>query len=296
LKKHGETYLVDEPVTKSRLFRLLQAPLLVYVGFCGLVGACQRSLIYHPTRQPEAVMIRDAHAEHCEPWRDAGNAIIGWKSVRKAGEPAAPNRLLVFSGNAGSALDRSYYVRGFEHYAGGEKWEVYLFEYPGYGARDGRISESSFIAAGEKALQALAAADSRPIYLLGESLGSGLACALAQRQPAQVAGLFLLTPYARLGDVAAQQFRYLPARLMLRDPWDNVTALRAYRGPVAMLIAGQDEVVTAAQGRLLYQGYEGSKHLWTDPDAGHNGIDFSASAPWWHEVSDFLLGDASRRL
>jgi len=96
--------------------------------------------------------------------------------------------------------------------------------------------------------------------------------------------------------VAAQQFRYLPARLMLRDPWDNVTALRAYRGPVAMLIAGQDEVVTAAQGRLLYQGYEGPKHLWTDPDAGHNGIDFSASAPWWHEVSDFLLGDASRRL
>ena len=34
-----------KPVTKSRLFRLLQAPLLVYVGFCGLVGACQRSLI-----------------------------------------------------------------------------------------------------------------------------------------------------------------------------------------------------------------------------------------------------------
>ena len=278
-----------KPVTKSRLFRLLQAPLLVYVGFCGLVGACQRSLIYHPARQSEAAMIRVARVERCEPWRAAGNAIIGWKSVRKAGEPAAPNRLVVFSGNAGSALDRAYY-------AGGEKWEVYLFEYPGYGARDGRISESSFIDAGEKALQALAAADSRSIYLLGESLGSGLACALAQRQPAHVAGLFLLTPYARLGDVAAQQFRYLPARLMLRDPWDNVTALRAYRGPVAMLIAGQDEVVTAAQGRLLYQGYAGPKHLWTDPDAGHNGIDFSASAPWWHEVSDFLLGDASRRL
>jgi len=285
-----------KPVTKSRLFRLLQAPLLVYVGFCGLVGACQRSLIYHPARQSEAAMIRVARVERCEPWRAAGNAIIGWKSVRKAGEPAAPNRLVVFSGNAGSALDRAYYVRGFERYAGGEKWEVYLFEYPGYGARDGRISESSFIDAGEKALQALAAADSRSIYLLGESLGSGLACALAQHQPAHVAGLFLLTPYARLGDVAAQQFRYLPARLMLRDPWDNVTALRAYRGPVAMLIAGQDEVVTAAQGRLLYQGYEGPKHLWTDPDAGHNGIDFSASAPWWHEVSDFLLGDASRRL
>jgi len=283
------------PVIKSRLFRLLQVPLLAYVGFCAFVGVCQRSLIYHPTHESESALIRDAGAEHCEPWRDAGHAMIGWKSARTAGQPAAPNRLVVFCGNAGSALDRAYYVRGFEHYVAGEKWEVYLFEYPGYGARAGRISESSFIDAGEKALESLAATDSRPIYLLGESLGSGLACALAERRPANVAGLFLLTPYARLGDVAAQQFSYLPARLMLRDKWDNVAALRACRGPVAMLIAGQDEVVTAAQGRILYEEYQGPKHLWTDPDAGHNAIDFSASAPWWHEVSDFLLGGAARR-
>ena len=56
-----------KPVTKSRLFRLLQAPLLVYVGFCGLVGACQRSLIYHPARQSEAAMIRVARVERREP-------------------------------------------------------------------------------------------------------------------------------------------------------------------------------------------------------------------------------------
>jgi uncharacterized protein len=284
------------PAIKSGLLLLLQVPVLAYVGFCILVGACQRSLIYHPSHQSESAMIRNARAEHCEPWRDAGNAILGWKSTRKAGQHGAPNRLVVFSGNAGTALDRAYYVRGFEHYADGENWEVYLFEYPGYGARAGRISEASFIDAGDKALESLAAADSRPVYLLGESLGSGLACALAERQPDRVAGLLLLTPYARLGDVAAQQFSYLPARLMLRDQWDNVTALRAYRQPVAMLIAGQDEVVTAGQGRLLFQGYAGPKRLWTDPDAGHNGIDFSASAPWWHEVSDFLLGDASRSL
>jgi pimeloyl-ACP methyl ester carboxylesterase len=284
------------PVMKFKVLRLLQAPLLAYAGFCGFVGACQRSLIYHPSRQSESAMLRDAGAERCEPWRASAKAIIGWKSARKAGQPVAPNRLVVFGGNAGCALDRAFYVRGFEHYVGVEKWEVYLFEYPGYGARAGRISESSFIDAGGQALESLAAADSRPVFLLGESLGSGLACALAQRQPGRVAGLFLVTPYARLGDVAARQFSYLPARLMLRDPWDNVAALRGYRGPVAMLIAGQDEVVTAAQGRLLYRGFEGPKHLWTDPDAGHNTIDFGASAPWWREVSDFLLNQSSRRL
>jgi pimeloyl-ACP methyl ester carboxylesterase len=285
-----------QPVMKSRLIRLLQAPLLLYVAICAVVGFGQRSIIYHPVHKSEAEMIVAGKAERCEPWRDAGNTIIGWKSAKKTGEKAAPNRLLVFDGNTGCAMDRAYYLRGFERYAGGDNWEVYLFEYPGFGARPGRISEASFVEAGEKALALLAAADSRPVFLLGESLGSGLACSLAQRQPDHVTGLFLVTPYARLGDVAAKSFAYLPVRLMLRDPWDNVAALHAYRGPLAMLIAGQDKVVTAAQGRLLYQGYEGPKHLWTDPDAGHNTIDFSAAAPWWREVSDFLLSQSSRRL
>lgn len=71
-------------------------------------------------------------------------------------------------------------------------------------------------------------------------------------------------------------------------------ALRGYHGPMAMLIAGQDEVVTAAQGRLLYEGYAGPKRVWTQPGAGHNTIDFRPSAPWWHEVSDFLLNPCAR--
>lgn len=95
-----------QPVMKSKILRLLQVSLLAYVGFCAFVGICQRSLIYHPSHQSESVMLRDARAEQCEPWRDAGNSIIGWKSAKKAGEPPAPNRLLVFNGNAGYALDR----------------------------------------------------------------------------------------------------------------------------------------------------------------------------------------------
>ena len=80
-------------------------------------------------------------------------------------------------------------------------------------------------------------------------------------------------------------------RLILRDPWDNVAALHDYRGPAAMLIADEDEVVTAAQGRLLFDSYAGRKRLWNEPGATHNTVDFSANAPWWREVSDFLLHD-----
>jgi pimeloyl-ACP methyl ester carboxylesterase len=234
-------------------------------------------------------MLAEAKGLGCEPWRDPRGAIIGWKAAR-LGPPAA-NRLLLFHGNTGYALHRTPYLDGFQQLDGGRLWEVYLFEYPGFGARPGALGQEPFTKAGLEAIETLRAADARPIYLLGESLGSGLASVLAQREAVQVAGLFLLTPYARMGDVAAHRFGFLPVRLMLRDPWDNVTALRNYHGPAAMLIADEDEVVTAAQGRLLFSGLNGRKRLWTEPGARHNTIDFSANATWWREVSDFLLDD-----
>jgi len=281
------------PVTKSKLFRLLRPVAICYLLFCVLLALLQRRLIYHPSQATEPAMLEQARAARCEPWRAPGGAIIGWKAVRPPGPPPA-HRLVVFHGNAGCALQRRHYIEGFGELDDGDSWEVFLFEYPGYGARPGEISEASFIEAGVQALDALAAADSRPIYLLGESLGSGLACALARRQPQRVAGLFLVTPLASLGGVAAHHYPFLPVRLLLRDRWDNGAALRDYPGPVAVFLAGEDEVVTAAQGRLLYEQFAGRKHLSVEPHVGHN--DFSATAVWWRPVSDFLLADAPARL
>jgi hypothetical protein len=280
---------------KSKLFRTLRSLAVPYVVLTVLVGALQRFLIYHPSHETEPVMLAHARTRHCEPWRDADGAIIGWKSSRFAAPPAA-NRLVVFHGNAGYALHRAHYLAGFEELDDGRTWEVLLFEYPGYGARPGEIGERLFIEAGIKALDSLAAADARPIYLLGESLGSGLACALAGRAPQRVAGLFLVTPYARLVDVAAHHYGFIPVRWMLRDSWDNVAALRHYSGPLATLIAGKDEVVTAAQGRRLFDQYASPKRLWVEPGAHHNTLDFEIAAPWWREVSDFLLIGTPSRL
>jgi hypothetical protein len=286
-------------VIHSQLFRLLCVIPVTYIALCVLVGLYQRKLLYFPSHQTEAEMINKACTLGCNPWRDASGNIIGWKSARNA--PHAANRLVLFHGNAGYALHRTHYIKGFEQLEQGHLWEVYLFEYPGYGARPGKLGQKSFTETGLRAIEALKAEDPRPVYLAGESLGSGLACKLAQRKSGDVAGLFLVTPYTRMSDVAAHHYGLLPVRLLLLDRWDNVAALRAYRGPLAMLIAGQDEVVTAAQGHQLFDGYVGPKRLWVQPGATHNTLDFNPDAPWWREVSDFLLSrhrgdDTHRRL
>jgi pimeloyl-ACP methyl ester carboxylesterase len=276
---------------RSKLFRVFRTLVLAYVVALVLAAVFQNSLIYHPSRAAEAVLVEEARGLGLEPWRDAAGALIGWKSPARA-EVRARNRLLVFHGNAGYALHRAAYVDGFEQLEDGRAWEVYLFEYPGYGARDGSPSEQAIIGAGLAALETLQRADERPVFLLGESLGSGAACALASREPGRIRGLLLWTPFASLTDVAAHHYPFLPVRLILRDRWENAVALKGYHGPVGVRVAELDEIVTSAQGQKLYDAYAGPKRLWIAAGATHNMFDLDRSAAWWTEASAFVLGQA----
>ncbi len=277
---------------RTRILRLALIAARVYFLLLIVLGVFQRSLIYFPARATEPALLEEATQLNAAPWRTAAGEIIGWK--RSGATSAAANRLVVFHGNAGNALDRVHYIDTFGNLEGGRLWEVYLFEYPAYGARPGKISEKSFREAGAAALTLLRAADARPIYLLGESLGGGLACALAHDQPDSVAGLFLVTPFSSLPDVAAHHYPFIPVRLLLHDRWDNVAALSAYQKPLAMMLAGNDTIVPIKFGERLFQAAHEPKRLWRVPGVDHNDLTLSAQAAlWWPEVSDFLLGHGS---
>ena len=127
-----------------------------------------------------------------------------------------------------------------------------------------------------------------PIWLLGESLGGGVASQLAARRPTDIAGLLLVTPFARMTDVAAWHYPYLPVRLLMRDRWNNMAALADYPGPMGLFIAGRDEVVGAAQGRLLAGSLGPRVRLWEQPEAGHNTFNTRADAYPWPEIRAFL--------
>jgi pimeloyl-ACP methyl ester carboxylesterase len=210
--------------------------------------------------------------------------LIGW---RRPNTNAAA-RLLVFHGNAGYALHRDYYADAFGSLDAGRRWEVLLFEYPGYGARPGPLGRKAFVAAGTAAVDELLAADSRPLYLLGESIGSGPVCEIAAARPDRIAGVVLVVPFARLVDVARAHFPFLPVGLLLRDKFDNPAALKTYRGPVAVVVAEQDEIVGAAQGRALHEAIRPPKLLIELPGAGHNRFPTEPDAAWFREVSEFL--------
>lgn len=265
-------------------FRSLRSPAVVVVVTAGvyvlMLAALQRQMIYYPMRADAAALAAEATALRMAPWRDAQGRAHGW--VREGDAPDAP-RLVVFHGNAGYALHRGYFADGF---AG---WQVFLFEYPGYGARDGEPSAESIKQAAGEALESLLAADKRPLFLLGESLGSGVACETAAAHPHAVAGLVLVTPFTTLEELASHHYPWLPVSLLLTERYDCVGPLRDFRGPIAVVLAGRDEIVPVALGRRLYETYAGPKYLHEDARAGHNSIDYDPRRAWWAEIAAFLL-------
>src|SRR5687768_15743231 len=120
------------------LLRVTRIGALVYLGLLMFLGACQNKLLYFPSRGSQAALLEEARMEGLQPWKDASGAVIGWHTAKRA----AARRIVVFHGNAGYALHRSYYTEAL----GRLGWDVYLFEYPGYGACEGSPGRSSFMA------------------------------------------------------------------------------------------------------------------------------------------------------
>jgi hypothetical protein len=265
-------------------FKLLVWGVGIYAGLCLLAFLAQRRLMYFPDHEGEPEALQRAVRVGLVPWQDGKGDLLGWRRAVRRSLP----RVLVLHGNAGDALGRVDYLPVLE--AAG--FEGVLLEYPGYGPRVGVPSETALVADARRALRRLKEESDAPVILLGESLGSGVAVQVAAAEPGSVAGLLLPVPFARMTEVAAWHYPYLPMKVLLRDRWDSLEAIRGYPGPVAILVAGRDEVVGPGQGRRLAQGCPGPVRLWETPRAAHNGLSLAPGQPPWSEALGFLRRQA----
>ena len=198
----------------------------------------------------------------------------------KGGAPIGS--VLVVHGNAGSALDRQYFAQPIHEAA---SVDVYILEYPGYGSRDGSPGLQSFLAAADEAFDVLPT--SGPIYVVGESLGAGVAAHVARAQREKVAGLVLFMPFDNLVAVAQSKMPILPVSLLLRDAFAPDVWLSDYRGPVKFVLAEADEVIPSRFGRRLYDNYGGPKNLQVIAGARHN--DGADQPPGWWKMTFLFL-------
>lgn len=245
----------------------------VLLVLCGC--AWQRKLLYYPSRYSLAEELQFAAERGFVPWMNSTGAVIGWK-FPAAG--TATGSVLVVHGNGGAALNRDYFARPIHEAA---TLDVMVLEYPGYGARAGSPSMKSWLAAGEEAFALLP--KDKPIYLVSESLGTGVAAHLARLYPKEIAGMVMFVPYDSLPALAQSKMPLLLPYLFLVDRYQPAAWLKNYRGPVQFVIAGNDEIIPPKFGQRLHDAYAGPKQLLIVPKAAHNEV---AEQPpdWWRGV------------
>ncbi|MGH7586899.1 MAG: alpha/beta hydrolase [Gemmatimonadales bacterium] len=197
--------------------------------------------------------------------RDGFRALLLLPDARFAG----PHPLVIFAHGNGELA--SYWVGEFGP-ALSRGVALLLLEYPGYGGAPGSPSETAIRAAALAAFD-WGAADSRfdqdRIVAWGRSLGGGAAARIAAERP--VAALILESSFTSVRPLAA---RYLIPGWLVRDPFDNLAALRDYRGPLLVLHGTADRIVPIAEGRALAAAVPGAGLL--ELPCGHN----DCSRPW----------------
>jgi pimeloyl-ACP methyl ester carboxylesterase len=212
---------------------------------------------------------------------------IGYRSLAATDDPRSPAAILITHGNAGYALHRADYATILRAAAPDRALSIYILEYPGYGARSGTPSQPNFLAAANEAVAHIP--QDQPLILLGESIGTGVACATAAAHPDRIAGLLLLTPFDSLANVAQHHYPILPVRWIMRDQYRSEEWLKQYRGPVAIILAANDSIVPAKFGQKLYDIYTGPKKLIIADDADHNDLLHTLPSSAWQEALNFLL-------
>jgi pimeloyl-ACP methyl ester carboxylesterase len=263
-----------------RGWRAVRYCLALYLLACAGCAALQRRMIYFPPVFDSATVERAAAVEHLERWTNFVGQPIGWK--RPSSVQPSRGCVLILHGNAGCAFQCAHYADVIQRAL---PLDVFMVEFPGYADRSGKPTEKTLDEAAEESLRELPVG--RPIYLVGESLGTGVAAFLAGQHPDRISGVVLLAPYNRLSDVGQAHIRILPVRWLLIDRFPAEDNLRNFHGPLAVLVAGRDTVIPERFGRRLYDGYRGPKRLWEFPDGNHGTV-MIQPAETWEEIFGFL--------
>ncbi len=227
----------------------------------------QRALMYHPVSdrpRPGAALANIVHIEEI-PSHDWLGLFSWWAAPQDGLQPV----VVYFHGNAGTQLDRE--ARMAAMVARG--WGVLIPGYRYNSGAGGTPSEQDLIADGVAVLDWLRdqgiGADRTVLY--GESLGTGIAVALAGRKD-RACAVILDAPYDSIAAVAARHYWYVPVRLLLKDPFDSVLRIPEIQAPILIGHGTLDRVIPIIHGRRLFQAAREPKYFVEKPLAGHTDL------------------------
>ena len=241
---------------------LAAASLLLYAALLALLWWKQEALLFAP--QVLAADHRfDRGADVHDVWLDVPGARLHALHLR---QPQPRGVVFFLHGNGGS-LDDWFVNLDFYRRT---KFDLFMVDYRGYGKSSGRIESEAQLHADVRAAWDSVA----PRYaglqrvVLGRSLGSGLAAALAAEvQPEHTV---LVSPYFSMQALAAEHYAWVPGAV-LRYPLRTDLALPRIHGDVLLVHGERDTLIDPSHSLRLQALLPRSRRL-VVAGAAHNDL------------------------
>jgi uncharacterized protein len=261
---------------------LLQASVIVLIAvYLALVVGMylfQRSFQYHPNpiaSDPKMVGLRRAETVTIK--TADGEMILAWHHKAELGKPT----IIFFHGNGGGISTRA----GKQAFFANRGFGFLAVSYRGYEGSSGSPSEAGFIQDAESALDWLIASgiEEKHVFVLGESLGTGVAVQLAAKR--KIGALALEAPYANAVDVGAAVYWYLPVKWLMKDQFRSVDYITKVSAPLFIVHGALDGLIPLSQGQQLFKSANEPKNMFVLDDKGHSAI---ADERSWSAVAQFF--------
>ncbi len=240
-----------------------------YLAVGALMFFGQRALMYFPDRArtpPAAAGFPQAE----EVWLDTadGERVIAWHVPPRGDKPV----VLYFHGNGGALNLRADRFRKIVAHGVG----LVALSYRGYGGSTGKPSEQGLIEDARAAYAFAAQRYAGRIAVWGESLGTGVAIALASEKP--VTHVILDAPFTAAVDVAADLYRFLPVRYLMKDQYRSDLRIRNVTASVLILHGEADTIIPIRYAERLLAMIPGEKRMVRYPDGWHVDLDRHGAA------------------
>jgi fermentation-respiration switch protein FrsA (DUF1100 family) len=239
--------------------------LVLYVAVVGLLYFFQRGLMYFPDRvrtSPEAAGFPLATEQTLT--TEDGERVLIWHVPPRGERPV----VIYFQGNGGGLNLR---VTRFQSLVADGTGLIAL-SYRGYGGSSGSPSEEGLIADARAAYKfAVEHYVPSRLVLWGESLGTGVAVALAAQRP--VGKVVLQSPFTSTADVGAAAYWFAPVRLLMKDQFRSDERIGRVSAPVLVMHGERDRVVPFRFGERLFSLVKSDKRFVRFADGGHDSLD-----------------------
>ena len=232
--------------------KLIQSLIMIlalsWLGMVLYVYFFQHKLVFVPEKlfitTPESIRLK---YENILLKTQDGLNIHGWYLPH----PNEIGKLLFLHGNAGNV---SYEIDSLQLYHD-LNLSVLIVDYPGYGNSEGSMSEIGSYEAAQLAWDYLTEVlnpNHLPTYILGRSLGGGVASWLVANTTTPPTGLVLESTFTSIEDLGRYYYPYLPIHWIGQIHYPNLSNIRKIKVPILYIHSPEDKIVPYKMSGELY--------------------------------------------